>query len=77
MRGEKRHLDGLMKDWPLPYRDPSGFLSSSISENKVQVHEDGEGNGCEEGEMARQVVMVVVQPKATNMGIALWVNKNR
>lgn len=44
---------------------------SSISEDKVQVHEEGEGNGCEEGEMTRQVVMAVVQPEVTNMSIAL------
>lgn len=63
MRGKKRQLDGLMKDRPLPYRDPSWFLSSSISEDKAQVHERGEGNGCEEGETTRQGVMVVVHQK--------------
>lgn len=74
---KERLLDGLIKGWPIAYRDPSSFISSSISEDKVQVREEGEVNGMWRTGDDWTGTDGCYSAQSDNMGNVSWVNKNR
>lgn len=56
---------------------PLSFISSSISEDKVQVHEEGEVNGMWRTGDGWTGTDGCYSAQSDNMGIVSWVNKNR